>query len=55
MMSMKTALSSVLRRYSILPPAGMDPEQLKKPLRLEYDVSIKHVDKFIVRIEKRNS
>ncbi|XP_073951349.1 cytochrome P450 4C1-like isoform X2 [Choristoneura fumiferana] len=55
MMSMKTALSSVLRRYSILPPDGMDPEQLKKPLRLEYDVSIKHVDKFIIRIEKRNS
>uniref|UniRef100_A0A0K8TVP5 Cytochrome p450 n=1 Tax=Epiphyas postvittana TaxID=65032 RepID=A0A0K8TVP5_EPIPO len=55
MMSMKSSISSVLRRYIILPPDGMAREQLKEPLRLEYDVSIKHVDNFIIRIEKRNS
>ncbi|XP_063621648.1 cytochrome P450 4C1-like [Cydia splendana] len=53
-MSTKTNLSNVLRRYILLPPSSVPPESLGRPLRVKYDIMMKHCDKFELRIEHRH-
>ncbi|CAH2074976.1 unnamed protein product, partial [Iphiclides podalirius] len=53
MMVMKTALATVLRRYRLLPPTAMSSEELRKPLRVKYDIMMRNVDNYMVRLEPR--
>lgn len=53
MMSIKTVLATVLRQYLLLPPEGVDQSNLKEPLRVEFDIMLKDVDKFQLQIENR--
>lgn len=54
MMSMKTVLATLVRQYDLLPPEDLDPQQWSAPLKVKFDVMMKHVDNFMIRIEKRN-
>ncbi|CAG5042723.1 unnamed protein product [Parnassius apollo] len=54
MMAMKTVLATVLRRYCFLPAEPNATEaDLRKPLRVKYDVMMRNVDNYMVRIESR--
>ncbi|XP_073951341.1 cytochrome P450 4d2-like isoform X2 [Choristoneura fumiferana] len=53
MMSIKTVLATLLRQYRVLPPGGADQSNLKEPLRVEFDIMMKDVDKFQIQIENR--
>lgn len=52
MMSMKTALATVLRSYRVL-GADKDMKIDNTPMKLSYEIMIKDVDGFKVRLEKR--
>ncbi|CAK1603801.1 unnamed protein product [Parnassius mnemosyne] len=54
MMVMKTALATVLRRYRFVPaePSATEAD-LRKPLRVKYDIMMRDVDNYMVRIESR--
>ncbi|XP_063391839.1 probable cytochrome P450 313a1 [Cydia fagiglandana] len=54
MMSAKTALVNLVRRYRLLPPVGVRAADLQRPLPVKYDVMMKAVDNFTLRIEERN-
>ncbi|XP_063371823.1 probable cytochrome P450 313a1 [Cydia amplana] len=54
MMSAKTALANVIRRHRLLPPAGVRAADLQRPLPVKYDIMMKAVDNFTLRIEERN-
>ncbi|XP_049866217.1 cytochrome P450 4C1-like [Pectinophora gossypiella] len=49
MMSMKTAMATLLRRYRVLPDSDHH-----KPLRVKFNIMMKDVDNFTVRLENRN-
>ncbi|XP_013177779.1 PREDICTED: cytochrome P450 4V2-like [Papilio xuthus] len=49
MMSMKTALAAVVRRYRLL-PAACPPH----PLRVKYDIMMRDVDNYMLRLEPRS-
>ncbi|XP_061710964.1 cytochrome P450 4C1-like isoform X2 [Cydia pomonella] len=53
MMSMKTMMANMLRRYRILPPAHMDEHKLKEPLRVSFDVMMRDMDNYGIRLEDR--
>ncbi|KAI8428766.1 hypothetical protein MSG28_007447, partial [Choristoneura fumiferana] len=42
LMSIKTAMATMLRRYRLLPPAGLDPQKIKEPLPVSYDIMMRH-------------
>ncbi|KAJ8732432.1 hypothetical protein PYW07_015031 [Mythimna separata] len=50
MMSMKTALSALLREHRILPATATED---LKPLRLKFDVMMRDVDNFTIQLVKR--
>ncbi|XP_063630769.1 cytochrome P450 4C1-like [Cydia splendana] len=54
MMSAKTALVNLIRRYRLLPPAGVRAADLQRPLPVKFDIMMKAVDNFTLRIEERN-
>ncbi|XP_063371825.1 cytochrome P450 4C1-like [Cydia amplana] len=54
MMSAKTALANVIRRHRLLPPAGVRAADLQRPLPVKYDIMMKAVDNFTLRIEERD-
>ncbi|XP_063544883.1 cytochrome P450 4C1-like [Cydia strobilella] len=54
MMSAKTALANLIRRYRLLPSAGMCAADLQRPLPVKFDIMMKAVDNFTLRIEERN-
>ncbi|CAK1603806.1 unnamed protein product [Parnassius mnemosyne] len=55
MMTMKTALATVLRQYRFLPAEPNATEaDLRKPLRVKYDLMMRNVDNYMVRIESRS-
>ncbi|XP_075970993.1 uncharacterized protein LOC142973239 [Anticarsia gemmatalis] len=53
MTSMKTVMSTVLRRYKIL-PATKPVNAQHPPLRLKFDLMMKDVDDFQLQLERRN-
>ncbi|XP_063532703.1 cytochrome P450 4d2-like isoform X2 [Cydia strobilella] len=53
MMSIKTVLASLFRKYRALPPEGADQTTLKKPLRVKFDIMMKDVHKFQIQLESR--
>ncbi|KAJ8732429.1 hypothetical protein PYW07_015028 [Mythimna separata] len=53
MMSMKTVLSTVLRRYRILPATTPNSNSEHPPLRLKYDLMMKDEDDFQIKLEFR--
>ncbi|XP_061710968.1 cytochrome P450 4V2-like [Cydia pomonella] len=53
MMSMKTMMANMLRRYRILPPAHMDEHKLKEPLRVSFDIMMRDMDNYEIRLEGR--
>ncbi|KAJ8732341.1 hypothetical protein PYW08_015071 [Mythimna loreyi] len=53
MMSLKTVLSTVLRRYRILPATTPNSNSGFPPLRLKFDLMMKDEDDFQIRIESR--
>ncbi|XP_063395664.1 cytochrome P450 4C1-like [Cydia fagiglandana] len=46
MMSTKTMLANMLRRYRILPPSHMDEHELQEPLKVSYDVMMRDIDDY---------
>ncbi|XP_061725560.1 cytochrome P450 4d2-like [Cydia pomonella] len=54
-MSTKTNLSNLLRRYEVLPPLSVPPDQLLAPFRVKFDVMMKHCDNFELRIRNRHN
>ncbi|XP_063616253.1 probable cytochrome P450 313a1, partial [Cydia splendana] len=52
MMSMKTMLANMLRRYRILPPSHMDEHELQEPLKLSYDIMMRDIDNYEIRLER---
>ncbi|CAB3235555.1 unnamed protein product [Arctia plantaginis] len=55
MTSMKTVLSSVLRRYKILPAEHSPHSQPSiRPIRLKFDLMMKDVDGFQIQLEHRS-
>lgn len=55
MMSMKTALTTLIRRYRVLPAAGSsDTKSTNVPLRVKFDITMRHVDNYMVQLELRN-
>ncbi|XP_049866218.1 cytochrome P450 4d2-like [Pectinophora gossypiella] len=57
MMSIKTAMATLLRSYRVLPAASSDVDVSKgdpKPLRLKFDIMMKDIDNYVVQIESRN-
>ncbi|CAH0699661.1 unnamed protein product [Spodoptera exigua] len=54
MMSMKTMLSTVLRRYKFLPATQPDKNSEFPPLRLKFDIMMKDEDGFQVCVEPRS-
>ncbi|XP_063632474.1 probable cytochrome P450 313a1 [Cydia splendana] len=54
-MSTKTNLSNLLRRYEMLPPLSVPPDQLLAPFRVKFDVMMKHCDNFELRIRSRHN
>ncbi|XP_063392315.1 cytochrome P450 4C1-like [Cydia fagiglandana] len=55
MLSAKTALANLLRRYHLLPPAGARADDLQRPLPVKFDIMMKAADGFAVRIEERKT
>ncbi|XP_073951334.1 cytochrome P450 4C1-like isoform X2 [Choristoneura fumiferana] len=53
MMSMKTVIANLVRAYKVLPPKDMNPAQLKEPLRVKFNLMMKPVDDYILRLESR--
>ncbi|XP_063360596.1 cytochrome P450 4C1-like [Cydia amplana] len=53
MMSMKTMLANMLRRYRILPPSDMDEHKLQEPLRVSFDIMMRDMDNYEIRLEDR--
>ncbi|XP_063360903.1 cytochrome P450 4C1-like isoform X2 [Cydia amplana] len=53
MMSIKTVLASLCRKYRALPPEGADQTTLKEPLRVKFDIMMKDVHKFQIQLESR--
>ncbi|XP_063619528.1 cytochrome P450 4V2-like [Cydia splendana] len=53
MMSMKTMLANMLRRYRILPPSHMDEHRLQEPLKVSFDVMMRDMDNYVIRLEDR--
>ncbi|XP_047996377.1 cytochrome P450 4V2-like, partial [Leguminivora glycinivorella] len=53
MMSAKTALANLLRRYRLLPPAGVRDEDLRRPLSVKYNIMMKASDDFLLRVQER--
>uniref|UniRef100_A0A0K8TV31 Cytochrome p450 n=1 Tax=Epiphyas postvittana TaxID=65032 RepID=A0A0K8TV31_EPIPO len=53
MMSMKTVLATLVRQYQLLPPADLAPQQWADPLRVKWDIMMKHVDNYMIRIRRR--
>ncbi|XP_028171684.1 cytochrome P450 4V2-like, partial [Ostrinia furnacalis] len=51
MMSMKTIITSLVREYKVLPASGTSSTE---PLRLQYDVMMKHVDNYEVKLQTRS-
>ncbi|KAL0840728.1 hypothetical protein ABMA28_015916 [Loxostege sticticalis] len=52
MMSMKTVMASILRKYQILPsPETKDKNQ---PLRVQFDVMMKHVNNYKIQLVSRS-
>ncbi|KAJ8732337.1 hypothetical protein PYW08_015067 [Mythimna loreyi] len=64
LMSMKTLLSTLLRRYRVLPTESMNAAQndsteadnnpRKPKLRVTFDIMMKHADNFEIKLEPRN-
>ncbi|XP_048007489.1 cytochrome P450 4V2-like [Leguminivora glycinivorella] len=54
MMSMKTMLTNMLRRYRILPPSRMDEHKLKEPLKVSFDIMMRDMDNYEIRLEKKH-
>nr|WRX06085.1 CYP341B6 [Helicoverpa armigera] len=52
-MSMKTVVATVVRRFKILPAKGIKSTDLKKPLRVKYNLMMRDVDKYTIQIESR--
>ncbi|CAG9785316.1 unnamed protein product [Diatraea saccharalis] len=52
MMSIKTVIASLVRRYKIL-PAEYIIEDGEKPLRVKYEIMLKHVDNFQLQLIHR--
>lgn len=53
---MKTNIANILRNYRILP--APDPKTGKtppkdEPLKLKYDISIRHADNYMIQLESR--
>lgn len=44
----------MLLRYRLLPPAGLDPQQREAPLSTSFDIMMRHVDNYTMRLEYRN-
>ncbi|XP_048007490.1 cytochrome P450 4V2-like [Leguminivora glycinivorella] len=55
MMSMKTMMANMLRRYRILPRAHMDEQKLKEPLKVSFDIMMRDMDNYGIRLEKRKT
>ncbi|XP_063632525.1 cytochrome P450 4C1-like [Cydia splendana] len=55
MLSAKTVLANLLRRYRLLPPAGARADDLQRPLPVKFDIMMKAADGFTVRIEERKT
>ncbi|KAI8428774.1 hypothetical protein MSG28_007449 [Choristoneura fumiferana] len=53
MMSMKTVIANLVRAYKVLPPKDLDPARLKEPLRVKFDIMMKPVDNYVLRLESR--
>ncbi|XP_063626998.1 cytochrome P450 4C1-like [Cydia splendana] len=53
MLSAKTALANLLRRYRLLPPTGARAEDLTRPLPVKYNIMMKASDDFLIRVEER--
>ncbi|CAH0627439.1 unnamed protein product [Chrysodeixis includens] len=54
MMSMKTAVATILRKYRISLPGKLDGVDVANtPLTVSFDVMMKDVDRFTVQLEKR--
>ncbi|KAJ0180167.1 hypothetical protein K1T71_004758 [Dendrolimus kikuchii] len=53
MISMKTAVASIVRKYRIMPATPADSNGKHKPLRVKFDVMMKAVDNFAVQLENR--
>ncbi|XP_063616252.1 cytochrome P450 4V2-like [Cydia splendana] len=53
MMSMKTMLANMLRRYRILPPSHMDEHELQEPLKVSFDIMMRDIDNYEIRLEDR--
>ncbi|XP_061727340.1 cytochrome P450 4C1-like [Cydia pomonella] len=54
MTSAKTALTNLIRRFRLLPPAGARAADLQRPLPVKYEIMMKAVDNFTLRIEDRS-
>ncbi|XP_063377556.1 cytochrome P450 4V2-like [Cydia fagiglandana] len=53
MMSLKTMIANMLRRYRILPPSHMDEHRLQEPLKLSLDIMMRDIDNYQIRLEDR--
>uniref|UniRef100_A0A0K8TUL8 Cytochrome p450 n=1 Tax=Epiphyas postvittana TaxID=65032 RepID=A0A0K8TUL8_EPIPO len=53
MMSMKTVLANLVRTYKILPPSDLDPCHMKEPIRVKFDIMMKPVEDYVLRLEPR--
>ncbi|CAH0407554.1 unnamed protein product [Chilo suppressalis] len=51
-MSMKTAIATLVRRYKVV-PAEHIVQDGEKPLRVKFDIMMKHVDKFQIQLVRR--
>ncbi|XP_063372165.1 cytochrome P450 4c21-like [Cydia amplana] len=55
MLSAKTVLANLLRRYRLLPPACARAADWQRPLPVKFDIMMKAADGFAVRIEERKT
>ncbi|XP_063621079.1 cytochrome P450 4C1-like [Cydia splendana] len=53
MLSLKTVISTVLRSYQVLPPSDLDPAHYEDPIRVRFNIMMKDVDNFMVRLKER--
>ncbi|PZC83858.1 hypothetical protein B5X24_HaOG200058 [Helicoverpa armigera] len=54
MTSMKTVVSSLLRRYKLLPATAPNEKGTHRPIRLKFDLMMKDDDDFQIQIEARS-
>ncbi|KAG6458738.1 hypothetical protein O3G_MSEX011035 [Manduca sexta] len=54
MMALKSALASLLRQYRLMPDNESYATDKREPLRLKFDIMMKDVNNFRLRIESRN-